>query len=105
MFYFLVFLFFSNWKAKNLVHAQYSNANSNANSNVFIRVPKYSTNAHVTEFVYEHGIHDCFSNVKDENTLMLKCWKDNQLHDVTIQIKPHTKTKKKRSWIQTTFSI
>ena len=66
------------------------------------RVPKYASNRHITEFVYDQGIHDCFEHVDDENTLRLKCWRDNKLVNVKITIESEVKPKK--TWF-TSISI
>ena len=59
---------------------------------IWNRVPKYASNRYITEFVYDRGITDCFQNIKDENTLQLKCWRDNELVNVELTIKaPRTK--------------
>jgi len=58
-------------------------ANSN---NIWLRIPQFFVKDSVYNFLDNHQINNCFYKVQDEDTLLLKCWRDNKLVDVFINI-------------------
>lgn len=69
-----------------LLHTSYAN-------NIWLRIPEFYVSNYVTNFLDNHQINNCFYKFEDEDSLLLKCWKNNQLTNVEINIK---KAKKKR---------
>ena len=45
----------------------------------------------VVGFLNENRITNCFEYVETETNLLLKCWRDNKLTDVSIEINPSKK--------------
>ena len=50
------------------------------------RIPQYFVNKRVTNFLDEHRITNCFEFLETPTNLLLKCWKNNRLTDVSIEI-------------------
>ena len=78
-----------------LLHTCYAN-------NIWLRIPEFYVSNYVTNFLDNHQINNCFYKFEDEDSLLLKCWKNNQLTNVEINIK---KAKKKRKFIYESISI
>ncbi len=73
---------------------------TNAN-NIWLRIPPFFVKDSVYNFLDNHQINNCFYKLEDNDTLLLKCWRNNKLVDVTINI--HQSYKEKR--FATTISI
>lgn len=61
---------------------------------IWNKIPKYFVKETVYQFLNENMITNCYYYKEYEEQLLLKCWKNNHLADVTIQIS-NTKKKKK----------
>ena len=57
----------------------------NANT-IWLRIPQFFVKESVYNFLDNHQIDNCFYKVQDEYTLLLKCWRGNELVDVSINI-------------------
>jgi len=66
---------------------------ANAN-NIWLRIPPFFVKDSVYGFLENHQINNCFYKLEDQDTLLLKCWRNNKLVDVTINI--HQNYKKRR---------
>jgi hypothetical protein len=55
---------------------------------MWARIPKYLVDDRVQNFLNQHRINNCYEFQESDTNLLLKCWKDEQLTDVSIQIKP-----------------
>ena len=60
---------------------------------VWQRIPQYFVSNRVVGFLNENWITNCFEYVETETNLLLKCWRDNKLTDVSIEINPSKKEK------------
>ena len=60
---------------------------------LYTRIPQYYVDTRVSNFLNENRITNCFEFRETETNLLLKCWRDNKLTDVSININP---TKQKR---------
>jgi hypothetical protein len=58
---------------------------------IWLRIPQFYVSNYVTNFLDNHQINNCFYKYEDENNLLLKCWKNNQLTNVEITIKNNHK--------------
>ena len=58
---------------------------------VWERIPQYFVSNRVVGFLNENRITNCFEYVETETNLLLKCWRDNKLTDVSIEINPSKK--------------
>ena len=56
------------------------------NVKIWTRVPKYFVHDRVYNFLGDNGITNCYEFLETPSTLLLKCWRDNSLTDVTINI-------------------
>ena len=54
---------------------------------VWLRIPKFYVRESVNSFLDNRQINDCFYKLDDEDTLLLKCWRNNKLVDVEITIR------------------
>ena len=54
---------------------------------IWHRIPQFYVTESVNNFLDDHQINNCFYKFQDEDTLLLKCWRNNQLVDVSINIK------------------
>jgi len=61
---------------------------------VWLRIPKFYVTDSVNSFLDNRQINDCFYKMDDEDTLLLKCWRNNKLVDVEITIKNGHRRKK-----------
>ena len=55
---------------------------------VWDRIPPYFVDQRVVGFLNENRIKNCFEYVESPTNLLLKCWRDNKLTDVSIEINP-----------------
>ena len=55
---------------------------------LWTRIPKYYVYNRVWHFINSNGITNCFEFQETETNLLLKCWRDNKLIDVSIDINP-----------------
>ena len=61
----------------------------NANKpRLYTRIPQYFVDDRVSNFLNENRITNCFEFRETETNLLLKCWRDNKLTDVSIDINP-----------------
>lgn len=60
---------------------------------VWERIPKYFVDNQVQNFLNENRITNCYNYLESPTNLLLKCWRDNSLVDVSIDIKPSYKKK------------
>ena len=60
---------------------------------IWSRIPKFYVDTRVKYFINNRGITDCFEFKESENNLLLKCWKNNKLTDVSIMIEPGKRKK------------
>ena len=61
---------------------------------IWDRIPKFAVQDRVYSFLTHNQINNCYEHVESDNTLLLKCWKENRLVDVRIDIKPSYRKKK-----------
>lgn len=69
---------------------------------VWTRIPKFYVDNRIKYFLNENNIQNCFEFRETPTNLLLKCWRDNQLTDVSIEINPTTK---KRRYFPISISI
>ena len=55
---------------------------------LYTRIPQYFVDDRVSNFLNENRITNCFEFRETETNLLLKCWRDNKLTDVSININP-----------------
>ena len=55
---------------------------------LYTRIPQYLVDDRVSNFLNENRITNCFEFRETETNLLLKCWRDNKLTDVSININP-----------------
>jgi hypothetical protein len=61
----------------------------NANKpRLYTRIPKFFVDDRVSNFLNQNRITNCFEFRESETNLLLKCWRDNKLTDVSIDINP-----------------
>jgi len=74
-----------------------------ANENlIWYRIPQFYVADSVNNFLNNRQINNCYYKFQDEDTFLLKCWKNNKLVDVEIYIK---NKKHKRRHIFESLSI
>jgi len=56
------------------------------NAKIWTRVPKYFVHERVYDFLGNNGITNCYEFLETPQTLLLKCWRDKSLTDVSITI-------------------
>ena len=71
---------------------------------LWTRIPKFYVYERVKYFMNSNGINICFEFQETENNLLLKCWRNDKLTDVSIIIEPG-KQKKKYEFSGLTISI
>ena len=59
-----------------------------AKPRLYTRIPQYLVDDRVSNFLNENRITNCFEFRETETNLLLKCWRDNKLTDVSIDINP-----------------
>ena len=74
----------------------------NANQNlIWYRIPQFYVADSVNNFLNNREINNCYYKFEDEDTFLLKCWRNNNLVDVKISIQNN----KKRRHIFESLSI
>ena len=58
---------------------------------VWLKIPHFYVVSRVEFFLNENRLNNCFEFRESETNLLLKCWRDNQLTDVSIEINPGKK--------------
>ena len=58
---------------------------------VWDRIPPFFIDQRVVGFLNQNRITNCFEYVESPTNLLLKCWRDNKLTDVSIEINPSNK--------------
>ena len=66
------------------------------------RIPQHFVDYRVSGFLNENRITNCFEYVESPTNLLLKCWRDNKLTDVSIEINP---SYKRQRYIPISISI
>ena len=61
---------------------------SDNSGRIWLRIPPHYVDSRVSEFLNENRIVNCFEFRETETNLLLKCWRDNKLTDVSININP-----------------
>ena len=61
---------------------------------IWLRIPKFYVDDYVTNFINSHHINNCFYKLENEDSLLLKCWRNNKLIDIEINIKNGKKRQK-----------
>lgn len=73
-----------------------------ANENlIWYRIPQFYVAESVNNFLNNREINNCYYKFEDEDTFLLKCWRNNKLVDVKISIQNN----KKRRHIFESLSI
>ena len=73
-----------------------------ANENlIWYRIPQFYVADSVNNFLNNREINNCYYKFEDEDTFLLKCWRNNKLVDVKISIQNN----KKRRYIFQSLSI
>ena len=73
-----------------------------ANENlIWYRIPQFYVADSVNNFLNNREINNCYYKFEDEDTFLLKCWRNNKLVDVKISIQNN----KKRRHIFESLSI
>ena len=60
----------------------------NSKPRLYTRIPQYLVDDRVSNFLNQNRITNCFEFGESETNLLLKCWRDNKLTDVSIDINP-----------------
>lgn len=60
---------------------------------IWYKIPQFYVTESVNNFLNQHKINNCFYKFENDDTLLLKCWRNNQLVDVSIIIKKHKNKK------------
>ena len=58
----------------------------NSKPRLYTRIPQYLVDDRVSNFLNQNRITNCFEFSESETNLLLKCWRDNKLTDVSIDI-------------------
>jgi hypothetical protein len=53
---------------------------------VWQRIPKFFVDDKVINFINQHRVNNCYEFQETPTNLLLKCWRDNKLTDVSIKI-------------------
>ena len=61
---------------------------SDNRARIWLRIPPHYVDSRVSGFLNENRIVNCFEFKETETNLLLKCWRDNKLTDVSIDIIP-----------------
>tara|TARA_Y100000287_G_scaffold126275_1_gene101967 strand:- start:254 stop:523 length:270 start_codon:yes stop_codon:yes gene_type:complete len=61
---------------------------SDNRARIWLRIPPHYVDSRVSGFLNENRIVNCFEFRETETNLLLKCWRDNKLTDVSININP-----------------
>ena len=55
---------------------------------LYTRIPQFYADNRVSNFLNQNRITNCFEFLETSTNLLLKCWRDNKLTDVSIYINP-----------------
>jgi hypothetical protein len=55
-------------------------------NNIWLKIQQFFVKDSVYNFLDNHQINNCFYKFQDEDTLLLKCLRNNKLVDVSINI-------------------
>ena len=55
---------------------------------IWEKIPQFFVYYRVSNFLNENRITNCFEFTETPTNLLLKCWRDNKLTDVSIDINP-----------------
>lgn len=58
---------------------------------IWRRIPKYVVDQRVMRFLNSNQITNCFEYRETQTNLLLKCWRNNKLTDISIEINPGKK--------------
>jgi hypothetical protein len=72
-----------------MVYTVYSQENL-----IWFRIPEYFVDSYVTNFLNNHQINNCYYKYENSDTLLLKCMRNNNLVDISINIKNTYKQKR-----------
>lgn len=61
---------------------------------IWYRIPEYFVDTYVTNFLKNHNINNCYYKYEDQDTLLLKCMRNNNLINVNINIENTYKQKR-----------
>jgi hypothetical protein len=50
------------------------------------RIPEYSVNYRIIDFLNNNKINNCFEYIESPTHLKLKCWRENELTNIDIEI-------------------
>lgn len=64
---------------------------------IWSRIPQFYVYDYVRNFLNSNQINNCFYKLEDEDTLLLKCMRNNKLVDVEINIQNKIK---QRTWYE-----
>lgn len=76
-------------------------ASSDNRARIWLRIPPHYVDSRVSGFLNENRIVNCFEFRETETNLLLKCWRDNKLTDISININP----KKQKRYFGITLSV
>ena len=60
----------------------------NSKPRLYTRIPQYLVDDRVSNFLNQNRITNCFEFSESETNLLIKCWRDNKLTDVSVDINP-----------------
>tara|TARA_Y100000996_G_C22008382_1_gene431662 strand:- start:129 stop:422 length:294 start_codon:yes stop_codon:yes gene_type:complete len=69
-------------------------------SQLYYRIPKNSVNEFVTNFLNDHQLNNCFQYTSSKRQLFLKCWVNNELQTVNIEIDSYYEIEEKYDEIE-----
>jgi len=72
-----------------MVYTVYSQENL-----IWFRIPEYFVDSYVINFLNNHQINNCYYKYENSDTLLLKCMRNNNLVDISINIKNTYKQKR-----------
>ena len=61
---------------------------------IWVRIPQFYVAESVNNFLNHRQINNCYYKFEDDETFLLKCWRNNKLVDVEISIKEKKKRQK-----------
>ncbi len=62
------------------------NINSDNRARLWERIPEYKVENAIYQFLNTHDMHNCYKFIENEYTLLLKCWRHNELVEANFQI-------------------
>ncbi len=60
---------------------------------IWYKIPMFYVSDYVVNFINSRQINNCFYKFENEDTLLLKCWKNNNIVNVQINIKNDKRSK------------